>query len=308
MTIAHLHNIIVSYLQEEVTEDYVLLDCPFHANLGDHLIWEGTLNALNEIKHNCLYTSSIEHFEEERVKDGQLILICGGGNFGDVWPRHQEFRRKLISLYPHSRVIHLPQTIRYEDIKNLELDRGLFNSEGERHCIMTRDQRSFLFAKEHFPKCRILLVPDMAFALKPTVYIDAHQPTNDYVYIKRKDHELSNEPLQTDLPKECETRDWPTYERLPLMRHIIYVCGGIIKRTMPLHFYFRYMNWAYSKMLHPYYVKLAVKFIARYKTIYTTRLHAGVLAHLMNRQVNIIDNNYGKMAAVWDTWITNVKS
>ncbi|MDO4462789.1 MAG: polysaccharide pyruvyl transferase family protein [Bacteroidia bacterium] len=297
-----MKDLIYNALLSVVNRDYVLMDCPYHANLGDHLIWEGTLCALKRLPYKCLYTSSVEYWQEDKIKDGDLILICGGGNFGDVWPRHQELRRLLMERYPNSTFVHLPQTMRYSDEVTLRSDIDLFSQNKERVVIMLRDQRSYDFAKEHFSDNNIMLVPDMAFAMDiPNIYLSSPQ-TERVVYIRRRDHELSENADQL-VPSDVPVRDWPTYESLPLVRHLVYVVGGPIRHLLPRRYYCSYMDWAYKHILHPYYIRAAYSFIVKFDKVYTTRLHAGLLAHFLGKDVIIVDNNYGKMRAVWDTWI-----
>lgn len=300
-----MENLIHQALSEVVTQDYVLLDCPYHANLGDHLIWEGTLCALKQLPYKCLYTSSVEYYQESRIHDGDLILICGGGNFGDVWPRHQNLRRHLLQKYPNSRFVHLPQTIKFCEQTALSDYTALYLKEGYRNVLMTRDRQSYDFALEHFSSCKVMLVPDMAFAMSvPKSYIKQSSRLNskNVVYIRRRDHEFSEE-ADSMVPANVPVRDWPTYERLPLIRHLIYLVGGPIRHLLPHRFYCSYMDWAYNRILHPFYVRMAIRFLAKYDVIYTTRLHAGLLGHFLGREIRIVDNNYGKLRAVWDTWI-----
>lgn len=53
----------------------------------------------------------------------------------------------------------------------------------------------------------------------------------------------------------------------------------------------------------PLIIEYAVDFISRYDEIYTTRLHGGVLALLLGKKVHLIDNNYGKISALYNTWL-----
>ena len=44
-----------------------------------------------------------------------------------------------------------------------------------------------------------------------------------------------------------------------------------------------------------------------FESIYSTRLHAGVLAWLLGKQTFIIDNSYGKCSGVYDEWVSDQK-
>ena len=52
-----LKNIISSQLRTLVQGDYIYLDVPYHANLGDTLIWQGTLDFLKTLPYKCLHSS-----------------------------------------------------------------------------------------------------------------------------------------------------------------------------------------------------------------------------------------------------------
>ena len=43
-----------------------------------------------------------------------------------------------------------------------------------------------------------------------------------------------------------------------------------------------------------------------YKNIYTTRLHGLILAALLGKETYFLDNSYGKVSAVYDTWLKDV--
>ena len=47
--------------------------------------------------------------------------------------------------------------------------------------------------------------------------------------------------------------------------------------------------------LKDYIIRSGIKFINAYETIYTTRLHAAIIALLLKKEVYIFDNSYGKI-------------
>lgn len=46
------------------------------------------------------FTSNLKR----KIKKDTIILLQGGGNFGDIWDIH-EFKRKVIRNYPENRII-----------------------------------------------------------------------------------------------------------------------------------------------------------------------------------------------------------
>ena len=144
-----------------ITHDYVYLDLPYHPNIGDTLIWEGTREFLKTLSYKCLYYASKDSFRYRQLPKDAIILLHGGGNFGDLYRLHSEFRKKVIKLYPNNKVVILPQTVYYEDMTLLKYDVEFYRA-FPNVTICAREQYSFDFFNKHF-KNQILLLPDMAF-------------------------------------------------------------------------------------------------------------------------------------------------
>lgn len=79
-----LQHIIESVILPEITGDYVLLDIPYYTNIGDTLIWEGTKSFLEKVPYKCIYSSDMHFFIEQKLEEDVVILLQGGGNFGDI--------------------------------------------------------------------------------------------------------------------------------------------------------------------------------------------------------------------------------
>lgn len=96
--IQNLRRIISEALTPLIVGDYVLLDVPNHCNIGDNLIWEGELQYLKQqIPYKCLYSANVENWEESKIKDADIILFHGGGNWGGFisqMPRFEELHCK----------------------------------------------------------------------------------------------------------------------------------------------------------------------------------------------------------------------
>ena len=84
MIIEPCQNLLRKNLRELVQNDYILLDLPYFANVGDVLIWQSALDLLAELPFKCLYSSSIESYRKPKIGENVVILFMGGGNFGDL--------------------------------------------------------------------------------------------------------------------------------------------------------------------------------------------------------------------------------
>ncbi len=104
-------------------EKCALLQYPRHINIGDHLIWLGTVLYLtNVLKTKIAYAASSEEFSQAEM-DKQIgdypIILHGGGNLGDLWYGHQKFREYVISQNHHRPIIVMPQTIYFQHKSHL---------------------------------------------------------------------------------------------------------------------------------------------------------------------------------------------
>lgn len=287
-----------------INNDYVYLDLPYHGNIGDTLIWEGTREFLKSLPYRCLYYSNKDSFRYRELGKNVIILLHGGGNFGDLYRQHSEFRKKIIELYPENKVIVLPQTIYYEDM-NLLADDADFYSSHSNVTICAREQYSYDFISEYF-RNRVLLVPDMAFFLDLSKYkIPADE--GRVLYLKRTDKELITDDGK-GIPDNAETHDWPTYEtQFKEFDKVERFCYRINKALSMFHanekLTARIEDWKRNFYYRRTYVQMGISFLAPYHTIYTTRLHVLILGVLLDKNIYLINNSSGKVINFYNTWL-----
>src|SRR5690606_2886796 len=72
----------------------VLIDYPFYFNVGDLLIFKGTLAFFEHAGIKLKAAYSLKSYSTKKLKkhvDAQTtIFLQGGGNFGDLYPAHQQ--------------------------------------------------------------------------------------------------------------------------------------------------------------------------------------------------------------------------
>jgi exopolysaccharide biosynthesis predicted pyruvyltransferase EpsI len=177
-------------------ERCALLNYPNYLNIGDHLIWLGTLIYLtNTLKTDITYIASRHNFsarEMEQKNGHSPILFHGGGNLGDIWSREHNFINKIILDYPDRQIISLPQTIFFKDKAKLEKTANIFNAH-ENLTIFVRDNYSYEIALNYFNRCKIFKSPDMAFAMLDLPDFKFNRPKNGRIlYLYRQDLELDD--------------------------------------------------------------------------------------------------------------------
>lgn len=305
-TIQDLNNEIHNQLASRMSPDFVLLDTPDHINIGDQMIWQGEMDFFESVGISPSYISSHPHFDWRSFSKDTLILLHGGGNFGDVWKGPNEFRLKAVKKYQNNRIIVLPQSVQYNNKSLLERDSAIYGAH-KNLTICARDTYSYELLKKHF-KNEILLVPDMAFSSSYT-NPNSREKATKKLLMKRIDRENKSNMNYNDL-KEFETLDWPTCE-ISLKN---YLWRGVEKLNREFAKYFVSKNKIDTtfglgvKRDRSYYIKMGTSFMAQYSFVASTRLHGHILALHLGIPSVIIDNNYGKNSRFYDTWLKDIPS
>lgn len=301
--IPQLKKIIAELLTPLINSDYVLLDVPYYTNIGDTLIWEGTREFLKTLPYKCLYTASVETYKYRPLPKDTVILLQGGGNFGDLWRRHQEFRQDVIKAYPNNRIIILPQTVFYNDDSVFAEDAKMLNSHKDLH-ICARDTKSLDYLKKAL-SCNLLLVPDMAFCIsQKTLDRYKQKETDKALFLKRNDQELCEYDFSSYIAEKVEQLhigDWPTMEKE--FKTKVYLDKLVFHKEQLKRIPDIYADLVFR----PHQVKKGVEFVSQYKKVYTTRLHVAILSVLLDKKIVFFDNSYGKNRSFYETWLKDVE-
>ena len=285
-----------------------LLDYPNHENVGDSAIWLGEMTYLVERNTHVAYQCDLKSYDARhlrRLPDVELLLLHGGGNLGDLWLSHQEFRTQVLADFRNCPVLQLPQTIYFHDNKYLEQTKRAFAGHPQL-TLMVRDMRSLEFAREHFD-CRVALCPDSAVALGEMVTLTP--PQTPILWLGRTDHESAMQASQRLFAcDDVECADWigrMSASPVDLMRR----AGGellakwIGGSASPSQRVLRRL-WAEWTRLAQRRVVAGQKVLSRGSVVVTDRLHAHILCMLMGISHVVMDNNYGKLSSYTTTWDT----
>lgn len=301
----YLSSLIDEKVLPLITSNYVFWGLPYYVNPGDTLIWEGALQMLKKSPHKCLGTCGWNDYKHVPLSEDTVILVIGGGFFGDVWRKAWDNVMNTITLYPKNPIVILPQSVYYESGEIAKSDAERL-SKLEKLTICTRDQQSFEYAKKTFTN-PVMLVPDLAFHcnLKKLKCFSRKQ-TDRILYLKRKDKELPS-GITDILGKNVDQRDWPMMFGesslcLRMVGRLISECSKISNVSIRDKF----VTWLYKYGNRNVIIRDAVRFVSPYKTVYTTRLHVMVLSFLLGKEVHILDNSYGKISGCYYTWLQDV--
>ena len=305
--INELSSIIKKEITPLINNDYVLWGLPYYPNIGDTLIWEGELDFLKTIQHKCLGTCGLYEYMYRALGKDTVILITGGGYFGDVWRKAWDNVMNTIEHYPDNPIIILPNTIFYND-KNVMYSDAKRLAKLKHLTICVRDDVSYQIAKDNFDN-EVRLVPDMAYHI-PLDYINKWRcpQTDKVLYLKRIDKELGSADV-TIGSTILDVCDWPTMDgSATIGERIFYKSRSFYsnteKKCIWLH---AFAEWLEKELGYLIYRKSmtrrGVEFVSAYKEVYTTRLHVMILSTLLGKKVHYIDNSYGKLSSFYNTWL-----
>lgn len=305
----------------------ILLDYPDYPNAGDHMIWLGeALYLAQRPDLRVVYSSSIRQLSENALRAPRTILFNGGGNFGDLWPRHQKSRERMIGQYRDRPIIILPQTIYFRDPENLKAAARICNAHPDL-TILVRDETSLETAREHFGGCRIVAAPDMAFQLAGRLQLTEPPGAKGGLYLCRTDIEQPPGASSNDLGLgHLAVADWASIERswrgiwwgmtgpnrlgkslARLLRENTRDLGGRFREWRSFRNWMRTLDFgslprSALQRRSAAYVHAAAWQFAQYQTIVSTRLHGHILALLLGKPNVLLPNSYHKNESFFRTW------
>lgn len=278
-----------------------LVDFPDHSNVGDSAIWVGEIAWLAEsgihIGYRC-DTATYSRRQLERAAPSGPIFIHGGGNLGDLWQRHQRLRETVIRDFHDRPIIQLPQTVYFQRSEALSRARQVFDGHPDL-TLLVRDTPSLELVRTEF-RARSALCPDMAFYIGPLARERA--PDVDILWLRRRDREASEDagPAASDVVL-CDWLD----DGVPPLRRARHVLRTLAARApRKLSVLRRTLGAAYDTQARQR-LRAGCRLLGRGKVVITDRLHAHILCLLLGIPHVLLDNNYGKVRRVHDTWIAD---
>lgn len=287
-----------------------LLDFPWHSNPGDAAIWKGQTIALAALGHRLVYTATNGNFEQNRLDrllpDDGVVLLHGGGNFGDLWPRVHAHRESIMQLLRDRPIVQLPQTVHFDD--ETVGDESLARLAAHPNLtVMARDARSLDRLRQ--AGISALLSRDATSALWPGRQV-AHAPARPtrVLFLLRSDHERHT-PLPSNLISQA--KDWTdlgisldiTDSAEKIVNRGLNIIDRVQQRggrALPASCRARITQ---QRLQTNRLIDAATQVITSHDVIVTDRLHAMLFGLAYGRTVVVIDHGYGKLDSYIDTFL-----
>jgi pyruvyl transferase EpsO len=283
------------------------LEYPEYPNPGDSAIWLGTLELLRALGLPApVYATEARAHDPDQMAawlGPGLVLLQGGGSFGDVWPAMQTFREGVVAAFPRHRVVQLPQSIQFEDAARASATRAVLAAHPDL-VLFVRDDESRAFAREHLG-LEARPCPDLALLLDvPPVPPDV---PDRILWLGRTDQEApggARAPL-ADVPG-VEHRDWIEPPRTRTYRRLSRRSRAVrdARRASPRRR--RALMATYERVAEER-LAYALAILDRGRVVITDRLHGHLLCLLRGQPHVLLDNAYGKLERFHRAWTHDVE-
>lgn len=292
---AKFSDVVGSFI--ETNQPYALLDYPNYDNIGDSAIWLGNLAFFDEhAKRSASFVGT--HYHDltplaSAVPDGPIFL-SGGGNFGDIWTKHQDFRFRVWEKFKGRPVVQLPQSIHYDDSSNIEATARAIDAHGA-FTMLVRDQPSFDLAQKHF-NCPVKLAPDAAVNLGS---VPAEDPSLPILSFMRDDREAVWSEERGFLKNHGPIEDWPevhVWQMPDRIKQKLLGLSNLTTNSALKHREDMYRRQAKMRL------DAGVEALSRGQLIVSDRLHVHLVSALMRRPHLVLDNSYGKISRHIASW------
>lgn len=285
----------------------ILFGFPDHGNVGDSMIWLAQDRLLRRLGVSVLVpgddAAGTRRVRALAARPDTAVVLSGGGNIGDLWPREQEIRERVLQLHADSRIVQLPQSLHFTDRGNAERFAALC-----RRCrslyLLARDQQSRDRLLALLPGAAVELAPDVSFCL-PTAPLHARRrPVVEHLFLLRTD--VERHVRQKRSPGQQLPVDWTRETRTPLQlfcRALHAAERGVPALSLLVPASLRAAVYRRCAVIR---VRRGVRLLSSASRVTTDRLHAHLLSLLLGIPHALLDNSYGKNLAFVEAWTAGI--
>lgn len=282
----------------------MFVDYPIHLNVGDILIMKGTEQFFRSRNYMVAHRYSMFGFPDSPkqfppLSKNTVIVMQGGGNFGDVYLRHQSLRNRVIEHYRDNRIVVFPQTMFFRDQAEMKRTAAIFSQHPDLH-FMARDRKTYETFRRRFSN-NVEMCPDMAHALWRQLPQARH--SGKTLYMLRRDEESAALPPGM---RETDGVDWDDLCRpadrfaARLAVHSDQINAKAGAKVIPV-------DAAWSRYTDALFARIVRHFL-RHDTIVTSRMHGHILGCLLGMKTTLLDNSYGKNSTYFQAWTSIVEN
>ena len=305
------HSEVMGNLKSKINEisrfipadrDVVFLDYPVYLNIGDLLIAAGTKSFFKANGYNVVNEFSLLEQADclKHIKPDQTLVMQGGGNFGDLWAGHQDFRLWVIENFPNNKIVILPQSLHFSGPDKLAETLVKLDKHNDL-TICVRDEVSEGMLKP-LARVKLHLSPDMAHHLWGSSCFPRNNPTltEPLLFIRRDEEGAEQVEIYKNYDKNLMI-DWPeiikpsSLKIYNLIRRYVYKTNHPVLKCLP-----KALIW---NCFANYLICKCIRYFSKYPSVVTDRLHGTILTLLMQKPITLIDSGSGKLTRYANCWL-----
>ena len=274
-------------IRGENNKIYFLVGTPHHTNIGDRAIAMAEINFLKKNGFEPIVEVPYGYKELEQViKSEDVVVLHGGGNFGDIWLNEEEYRRYVIDLFPNNQTILMPQTIYFDDPRQLNTSIKAY-AEVKNLTLLAREKESEKIMSDNF-KNTVEITPDIVMSLATSDVISRFS-----AIASRRKYALvlvRNDKEKTASPEVVER----AIQALKQEKNI----NNFLWSDM-------HTQGDHKKMSHTEITKRKMREFRKAKIVITDRLHGMIFALLTGTPCIVFGSKTYKTSGVFE-WIKSV--
>lgn len=265
--------------------------CPDYGNLGDVGIYIAQKNFLEEnLPQSEIIDIPVNKTLEgiswfrKRVQTNDLIVMSGGGFFGDLYPLMEHYRQMIVKYFPTVSIISFPQSTFFSDtdkgLKLLKRSCKIYNHHPGL-TLIGRDNHSYLFIQKHFPGSSAELLPDIVLSMNKS---EDHYHREGVIFCWRRDFESVIGSREKSCTEGIIKKHW---------QNVNYMDTIIESEDMSIGNLFQ----CFEGM---------IQIFKSAELVVTDRLHGMLFCYLTNTPCIAINDKNDKVANSYQTWLKDV--
>ena len=282
----------------------VYLDYPLHLNVGDLCLQLAAEQLFADLGLRVLGRASMFNGRAwlERALDPSVVLVLhAGGNLGDLWPGHQDFREAVVAAFPHNRIVVLPQSLHFSDGQSFRDCMQRWARHRDLHLVL-RDRHSHGRVAEYLGD-RAYLMPDLAHCLyeRPPLMTAAGRTGQGRLRLARQDLEALVAPDHTvvagayfDWAQIYTSGDRRAYALIRRLHRL----DDRLPVSLPI--YGAWRRFAQRA------VARGAAHLSQFAEVDSDRLHGMLISLLVHRRVRWRESRTGKTGAYVETWLAGL--
>ena len=256
---------------------------PFHSNLGDNaqtlciaelLKKEFPGRTAKFFTDGYLASTGFKliPYLSRICRDDAIVMLHSGYHMTDLYMWVELLNRYAVQFFKDRPILAFPQTICYRTEHELKKAEEIYNSHPA-FTVMCRDEVSYTFAQVHFPKCKLLLMPDIVTSMIGKY--DFNEKRSGILLCKRNDKESRLSSCEVDA----------LIDRLEKFGKV-----DVTDTTVP-------DSWAtINKDLKKYLENVWRKY-SKYEVVVTDRYHGTIFSLIANTPVVVMPSTDHKLSS-----------